>query len=287
MPAASPAPSYDTITIVGVGLIGASIGLAIRERKLAAHVVGVGRTKKTLDKAKVLGAVDEVTTSLARGVKQAQLTIFCTPVEQIAAQVLAAAAHVPVGALMTDAGSTKEAIVAAVGGQLPRSVQFIGSHPLAGSEKNGPAHARADLLVGRVVVVTPSKASPPAAVAAIQNFWQQLGARVVTMTPPDHDAALAATSHAPHAIASALAAATPPEFANLVAGGWLDTTRIAAGDAELWRQILLSNRDHSLRALGKFAKVLSQLRRALKDRDGEALRRILEAGKQTRDAVGS
>lgn len=279
--------TYDTVALVGVGLIGASIGLAIHQRRLATHVIGVGRTKKTLDLARNLGAIDEATTSLARGVKKAELTIFCTPVEQIARQVQEAAEHVPHGALLTDAGSTKEAIVAAIGDALPRGAQFIGSHPLAGSEKTGPANARADLLVGRVVIVTPTPQSSAPATAAIADFWEQLGARVIQMSPRDHDAAVAATSHVPHAVASALAAATPPEFLALVAGGWLDTTRIAAGDAELWRQILLSNRDHSLRALGKFAKVLSQLRRALKDRDGEALRRVLEAGKQTRDAVGS
>lgn len=287
MPDASPKLHYDTLAIIGVGLIGASIGLAVRERKLADKVIGIGRTKKTLAKAKERGAIDEGTTSLARGMKRAQLGIVCTPVEQIAAQVLEAAAQAPPGALLTDAGSTKEAIVAEIGDRLPASVTFIGGHPLAGSEKNGPDHARADLFVGRVVVVTPTKQTPPAAVAQITAFWQALGAKVLTMSPREHDAAVAATSHVPHAVASALAAATPPEVLELVAGGWLDTTRIAAGDAELWRQILLSNRDHSLRALAKFGKVLAQLQRALKDRDDEALRRILEAGKQTRDAVGS
>lgn len=122
---------------------------------------------------------------------------------------------------------------------------------------------------------------------AIAEFWRAVGAEVKEMSPREHDAVMAATSHVPHAIASVLAAATPAQWLDLVGSGWLDTTRIAAGDAELWRQILLANRDHSLRALAKFGKVLSALRRALKDRDGESLGRILEAGKQIRDAVGS
>jgi prephenate dehydrogenase len=208
-------------------------------------------------------------------------------VEQIAGHVREAAEAARPGVMITDAGSTKCDILDALGDSLPLGATFVGSHPLAGSEKTGPAAARADLFAGRIVVVTPTKDTPAWALEAISSFWEALGAKVVAMSPKKHDAAVAATSHAPHAIASALAAATPPEVLELVAGGWLDTTRIAAGDVELWRQILLSNRDHTLRALAKFAKVLSQLRTALKDRDGEALRLILEAGKQTRDAVGS
>jgi prephenate dehydrogenase len=282
-----PQKTYDTIAIVGVGLIGASIGMAARERKIAGKVIGIGRTKKTLEVARERGAIDELTTTLATGVKQADLVIVCTPVEQIAAHVREAAEAARQGVLITDAGSTKCDILDALGDSLPLGATFVGSHPLAGSEKTGPAAARADLFVERVVVVTPTPLSPKPAIAAISEFWQALGARVIEMTPEKHDAAVAATSHAPHAVATALAAATPPEVLELVAGGWLDTTRVAAGDPELWRQILLSNRDHSLRALAKFAKVLTQLRQALKNRDGEALRLILEAGKQTRDAVGS
>ena len=146
---------------------------------------------------------------------------------------------------------------------------------------------RADTRPYRVVIVTPATHTRSEDLAAIRDFWQRLGAKVIEMTPDAHDAAVAATSHVPHAVASALAAATPTQALELVAGGWLDTTRIAGGDAELWRQILLSNRAHTLRALAKFGKVLGELRTALRDRDGEALRRILEAGKQTRDAVGS
>ena len=280
-------PQYDTIAIVGVGLIGASIGLAVRERKLAARVVGIGRTQSTLEKAQARGAIDEIATSLAAGVRDAQLVVLCTPVEQIAAQAREVARHAPAGVLITDAGSTKQQIVAEMADPLPNRAVFLGSHPLAGSEKTGPAHARADLLDGRLVVVTPVPDTPTEVLTAIRDFWQQLGAQVLEMSPDDHDAAVAATSHVPHAIASVLAAATSPEVLPLVARGWLDTTRIAAGDAELWRQILLSNSVHSLRALAKFETVLSQLRRALEEHDGEALRRILEAGKQTRDAVGN
>jgi prephenate dehydrogenase len=259
----------------------------VRQRKLATRVVGIGRTQSTLDLALQRGAVDEVSTRLAAGVRRAQLVILCTPVEQIAVQAREVALHAPPGVLITDVGSTKQGIVAEIDELLPNLATFLGSHPLAGSEKTGPGHAKADLLVGRVVVVTPVPNTPPDVLAAVRLFWEQLGAKVLEMSPADHDAAVAATSHVPHAIASALAAATSPDVLPLVAGGWLDTTRIAAGDVELWRQILLSNAVHSLRALDKFETVLSQLRRALEVHDGEALCRILEAGKKTRDAVGN
>ncbi|HTN77516.1 MAG TPA: prephenate dehydrogenase/arogenate dehydrogenase family protein, partial [Pirellulaceae bacterium] len=268
-------------------LIGASIGLAVRERKLAKQVIGIGRTISNLTIAQERGAVDLFTTNLAEGVQQAQLTIICTPIETIAEQAIAISQASPVGALITDAGSTKAGILTELGERLAAGTTFIGSHPLAGSEKTGAEFARADLLVNRVVVVTPTPATPPDKLAAIREFWEALGARVVEMSPEQHDAAVAATSHLPHMVSTALAVATPLEFLELVAGGWLDTTRIAGGDAELWRQILLANRDHSLRALDKFEKVLSGLRTALQNRDGDALRQLLEAGKQTRDAVGS
>jgi prephenate dehydrogenase len=277
---------FDTIAIVGVGLIGASIGMAVRKRQLARRVVGIGRTRATLETAQHRGAIDQHFTDLAAGVRGADFVILCTPVERIAEQAVAAIKAAP-RALVTDAGSTKEGIVAAVEQAAPPGALFVGSHPLAGSEKTGPEAARADLLVGRVVVLTPTPRTPDSALSRVHEFWQQLGARTLEMSPAEHDAAVAITSHLPHLAASALAAATPARLLDLVAGGWLDSTRIAAGDAQLWRQILLANRDHSLRAMDEFEKVFAQLRRALAEQDGDALCRILEAGKQIRDAVGS
>jgi prephenate dehydrogenase len=264
-----------------VGLLGGSIGLALRERGLARHVIGIGRNPRTLATAVSLGAVEESTTDLAVGVAEAELVIVCTPVETIADHVRKIAAAAPT-ALITDVGSTKEQIVAEAA-----AARFIGSHPLAGSEKSGVEHARADLFAGRIVIVTPTATSPEDDLAALTEFWQSLDARVVTMTPAEHDAALAHTSHLPHLIASILAAATPESLLPLVATGWLDTTRIAAGDVELWRQIFAANRDHSLRALDDFAKVLAQARAALEKTDYEALAALLAQGKRVRDAVGN
>jgi prephenate dehydrogenase len=274
---------WKTVAIVGVGLIGGSIGLALRERALAASVIGVGRRKGSLDKALAAGCVTEVTTSIADGVRAAELVVVCTPVELIAQQVAEVAAQCPAGCLITDAGSTKSTLVAGV----PATAPFVGSHPIAGSEKNGPEAARADLFEGRVVVVTPTAISAPAAVSAIESFWQSLGAQVVQMSPEEHDAALALTSHLPHLLASALAAATPEDVLPLTGTGWQDATRVAAGDADLWRQIFLANRAHTLKALADFGTVLERFRAALESGDGTLLAALLAEGKRRRDALGS
>ena len=216
---------WESVTIVGVGLIGASIGLALRERGLAKSVVGVGRRTSTLRKARERGVITSTTTNLSRGVRNSQLIVICTPVESIAAFAVEAAAHCPVDAVITDAGSTKLEIVRAVDGALKRSsnqAAFVGGHPMAGSEKTGSAHAQADLFEDRVAVVTPTKQTNDEAVRQVERFWKLLGSKVVRMSPQDHDRMVAAISHMPHLVASALATATPDEQLQLAATGWLD-----------------------------------------------------------------
>jgi prephenate dehydrogenase len=213
--------------------------------------------------------------------------VVCTPVAQIADDVLRVAKACPEGALVTDAGSTKAEIVAAVNGRLKRGVRFVGSHPLAGSEKNGPLNASAELFDGRVVVVTPTRKTPAADLAAISDFWSGLGATVLHMSPADHDRAMAATSHVPHLVSSVLAAVTSPADRPLCATGWRDVTRVAAGDPELWRQIFLANRTNVLKSLARFEKTLSSFRTALEREDTRRLQRLLSEAKQIRDALGN
>jgi prephenate dehydrogenase len=283
---------YDTVAIVGVGLLGGSIGLALRERRLAQKIVGIGRRQTSLDAARKVGAIDHGVTNLANGVADAQLIIIATPVDTIAERVIQAAAVCPATSLITDVGSTKEAIVAAVDAGLAgrrSGPRFVGSHPLAGDHRTGPEHARADLLEGRTVVVTPTELTRTAAVTEIVGLWQALGANVQNMTPARHDTALAMTSHLPHLAAVAMAGATPSEFLHLTATGWRDTTRIAGGDPKLWLAILTSNRQHVLDGLDMLGQTIGNLRESLEQGDNESLLSILEAAakkKRDRDALG-
>src|SRR5438270_9707301 len=194
--------SIHTLTSVGVGLIGGSIGLAARERRLAQRVLGVGRQRDSLERAHRLGAIDDWSLDPVAAVAQADLAVFCMPVDQIARQVLAAAAACAAGTLLTDAGSTKAAIVADVEGRLPAGVAFVGSHPLAGSEKRGPDFADADLFEGRLTVVTRTARTDAPALERTITFWKSLGSRVQVMAPEDHDRAVAFTSHLPHLVAA-------------------------------------------------------------------------------------
>jgi cyclohexadieny/prephenate dehydrogenase len=277
----------DTLAVVGVGLIGGSIGLAARRRGVARRVVGVGRRPESLRQAQAVGAIDEGVTELAAAVRQAGLVVFCTPVDRIAEQVLTAAAACTAGTLLTDAGSTKAAIVRAVEGRLPAGVAFVGSHPLAGSEKRGPEFADAELFQGRVTVVTRTPATDPAALERVCAFWQALGSRCRVMSPADHDRALALTSHLPHLVASALAGLLPAELHELTATGFRDTTRVAAGDPSLWTGIFLQNRPALMDRLGALQDRLMEFKAALMTGDQAAIDALLTQGKKARDALGS
>ncbi len=280
--------TWNNVAIVGVGLIGGSIGMSLLQRKLARAVVGIGRRVESLEVPLGRGFVTQITTNLAEGVEQADLIVVCTPVDSIARFVQQAAEHCPANAIITDAGSTKGEIVAAIEAAGLKAA-FVGSHPIAGGEKSGPDAASADLFAGRVTVVTPTAQSNAAAIVALREFWESLGSRVVEMSPAEHDVVLARTSHLPHLVAAALAAATPGDelTLSLTGTGWADTTRIAAGDAELWRQIFLANRDATLKALADFETVLKTWRDALQSANGPLLTDLLKEGKRRRDALGS
>ena len=231
----SDKPTLDrlgTVAIVGVGLIGGSVGLALRARGLADRVVGVGRDPAKLALARRLGAIDDIATDLVRGVIQADVVVVCTPVSQIAEECLRIAAAGPEGLLITDAGSTKSVIVRAVEADPRARSMYCGAHPIAGSERHGVASARADLFVGRAVVLTPTDRTPSDRLRRASTFWRALEARVLTMRPDRHDAALALTSHLPHAVASALAGTVPSEMLPLAGGAYRDVTRVPASQPQ-------------------------------------------------------
>jgi prephenate dehydrogenase len=276
--------TVSTLSIVGVGLIGASVALAARRAGAVRRVVGTDRSPAALDYARQASLLEPVP-DLACAAAEGDLVVFCTPVNVIAAQVCEAAGHCRPGTLLTDVGSTKGNVVRDVDGHLPAGVTFVGSHPIAGSEKSGPEHARADLFDGKLVAVTPVRSEDGAAVARVVDFWQALGARVEVMNAQKHDQALALTSHLPHLVASALAGVLPPEWLRFTGTGFRDTTRVASGSPALWTAIFRSNRAALVEAVEQFAEQLGRFRAAL-DADNDALlTALLQQGKYTRDSL--
>jgi prephenate dehydrogenase len=259
-----------TVAIVGVGLIGGSIGLALRARGRAEYVLGVGRDPAKLAEACRLGAIDEPTTDLIRASVRAEVLVVCTPVTRIAEDVVAAAAAGG-DLLITDAGSTKGTVVEAIERDERASRVFVGAHPIAGSERQGVAHARADLFADRTCVLTPTGATPADRLRRARAFWSALGCHLVEMTPEAHDRALALTSHLPHAVASALAGLVPSELLPLTGGAYKDGTRVASADATLWTGIFLENQRPLLQAIDGFQQRLLGFRQALERCDGVSI----------------
>ena len=280
----------ERLAIVGVGLLGGSVAKAVRAHALAREIVGVGRDLARLGPAVRDGALDRATTDLAEGVAGADRVLLAAPVlanETLLPRVWQAASP---GAVLTDVGSTKSGIVAAadrLAAGRPE-VHFVGSHPMAGSEKSGYAVARVDLFEGATVVVTPTESSAAAAAKGVGEFWAALGARVVVLDPAVHDRAVAAISHLPHVAAWALVDAVArfePDAFSIAARGFKDTTRIAASDPEVWREILLDNREAVRGSLAAFRHALDDLEALIGGGDGAALTAFLARMKTTRERL--
>ncbi len=291
MKPAAPSPTnteWPTVAIVGVGLIGGSIGLALQARRLAGRVIGIGRSAASLAAARRAKVVTETAVDLAAAAAEADLVVVATDVGTITTLLDRIDEAVRPGTLITDAGSTKASIVAAwEKRRRTRCGRFVGSHPIAGSHKSGPAAADAALFEGRIAVVTPARATPAADAEAIGGFWAALGSTVFMIDPKEHDKLLAATSHAPHLIAAAIALATPAAARQFTAGGWRDTTRIAAGDPELLADILLDNAAQVAKALARIATGAEKMLAAIEAGDRRRLMTLLARAKEDRDAVGS
>lgn len=279
--------SFDHVAIIGVGLLGGSVGLAAKTTGLARRVTGIGRNLGNLAKARELGILDAETTNVADAIPAADVVVVCSPVNMIAPHVLEAAKYAKPGTLFTDVGSTKANIVRDIERQIPAGVHFVGAHPLAGSEKQGAEYAKADLFQNRVCVLTPTAKSDAAMVERCRLFWQLLGCNVKTLSPEEHDLALATTSHLPHYIAALLARQLPEAWRPFAATGFRDTTRIAAGDPQLWTAIARENALAVSHALDVFAQQLDTLRGAILDTDTDDLCRLLTEAKRGRDALGS
>jgi cyclohexadieny/prephenate dehydrogenase len=271
-------PNFDRIALIGFGLIGGSIARAAREQGLAKEIVTTARSATSRARVVELGVVDRVVETNAEAVKGADLVILCIPVGACGAVAAEIAPHLKPGAIISDVGSVKAAIVKDMAPHLPASVHFVPAHPVAGTENSGPDSGFAELFINRWCILTPPEGTDTNAVEKLRAFWSAIGAKVEIMTAEHHDLVLAITSHLPHLIAytivgtaDELAQVTSSEVIKFSAGGFRDFTRIAASDPTMWRDVFLANKEAVLEMLGTFNEDLSKLTRAIRRGDGEAL----------------
>jgi cyclohexadieny/prephenate dehydrogenase len=271
-------PPFKRLTLIGFGLIGGSIARAARAQGLAGEIVTTARSAKTRARVLELGVVDRVVETSAEAVKDADLVILCIPVGACGPVAAEIAPHLAPGAIVSDVGSVKGAVVRDMAPHLPENVHFIPAHPVAGTEHSGPDSGFAELFIDRWCILTPPEGTDPDAVEKLRAFWAGIGAKVEIMTPDHHDMVLAITSHLPHLIAytivgtaDELEGVTQSEVLKFSAGGFRDFTRIAASDPTMWRDVFLTNKDAVLEMLGTFNEDLSKLTRAIRRGDGEAL----------------
>jgi prephenate dehydrogenase len=272
--------SWNRVTIIGVGLIGGSLGLALKAEGLARRVVGVGHRQVSLDQALARGAADEATLDPAAGagVLATSPALFRGVMERIGPALAP-------GAIVIDVGSTKAGIVAALEPMVPEGRVFVGCHPIAGSEQRGIEHARADLFQGASCILTPTERTPPAALDRVGQTWRGVGARVRVLSPQEHDRLLAEVSHLVHLASASLVNVLDDNPQTVVGPGWIDTTRVASGDPALWRDILLSNATEVAAALGQYQRNLDAFRKALLDGDGGRIEGVLTEAKTRRDRL--
>jgi len=272
------APLFDRLALIGVGLIGSSIARAARKQGVARTIVATARSAKTRQRVRELGFADEVVETNAEAAKGADLVIVSIPVGacgEVAAEI---GPHLKAGAIVSDVGSVKGSVVAAMAPHLPKGVHFVPAHPVAGTENSGPDAGFAELFVNRWCILTPPPGTSADAVGRLAAFWRALGANVDTMSPEHHDLVLAITSHVPHLIAytivgtaDELETVTESEVMKFSAGGFRDFTRIAASDPTMWRDVFIANKDAVLEMLGTFSEDLAKLTRAIRRGDGDAL----------------
>jgi len=271
-------PIFEELAIIGVGLIGSSIARGARLRKAAGRIVLADHSGETLARAQALALGDKWTSDLANAVSNADCVILCAPVGANESIGRAIASSLKPGAIVSDVGSVKGAVIATLAPVLPRHAHFIPGHPVAGTEQSGPDAGFASLFVNRWCILTPPEGADPAAEGKMRAFWEALGSNVEIMSAGHHDLVLAITSHVPHLIAynivgtaADLEEVTRSEVIKFSAGGFRDFTRIAASDPTMWRDVFLHNKDAVLEMLGRFNEDLTALQRMIRREDGDGL----------------
>ena len=284
--------AFEKVAILGLGLIGSSISHAIRKYGGAKTISGHAKSVETLRIAREIGLADSFHDNPADAVKGADLVILCAPVGACGALAAAISSAIRPGAIVTDVGSVKGAIIKDVGPHVPQHAHFIPGHPIAGTEQSGPRSGFAELFENRWCILTPLSGNPVEKIAALEEFWTGFGSKVERMEPGHHDLVLAMTSHLPHLIAytSVVAAAdleevTQSEIIKFSAGGFRDLTRIAASDPTMWRDVFLNNREAVLELLGRFSEELSVLQKAIRWGDGETLFNLFSRAREVRRGI--
>ncbi|MFP6655740.1 MAG: prephenate dehydrogenase/arogenate dehydrogenase family protein [Myxococcota bacterium] len=283
-----PAP-FKKLAVLGLGLLGGSVALAVKERGLAETVVGAARRRGPLEQALEAGVIDAIESPM-EAVAGADFVVLAMPVGSMARVLSEVSPNLESGSIVTDVGSVKGIVVDQLPGLLPAGVDFVGSHPMAGSHLRGPQYARADLFEGATCVVTPRGAKDDRATLRVKEFWRSLGACVTSRTPAEHDDDVAWVSHLPHLLSFAFAqslSAAPERVGELAGSGFNDFTRIAKSDAELWSEILSLNSKALSGALGHFSESLSEVARILEEGDAESLEHWLHQARTSLAAVAA
>jgi len=279
------------LAVVGVGLIGGSLALALKQAGAVGRVVGVGRGQANLDKALELGVVDEITRDLSEGVAEADVVFLATPVLTLPAVASRAAGAMKPGAILTDGGSVKGAVAAGIDPLMPAGVHFVPGHPIAGTEKSGAEAAFATLYRGKRCILTPTAGTDAGALETVARMWQVAGSEVVCMDVEKHDRILAAISHLPHMVAYSLVNAVgaydryPENILEYSAGGFRDFTRIASSDPTMWRDIAQTNRSALVEMMEQFEQFFAELKQDVIAGDGERLFEFFARSKRSRDAI--
>ncbi len=280
---------FEKVAVLGLGLIGSSLCHAMKSHGIAGKIMGHAKSAETRETALEIGLVDAVFEQAADAIIGADLVILCAPVGACGALAAAIKSNLKQGAIVTDVGSVKGAIVRECGPHIPAGVHFIPGHPIAGTEQSGPRSGFAELFQGRWCILTPVAGTDQAAVAKLEAFWKACGSNVEVMDAEHHDLVLAITSHLPHLIAyttvataADLESVTDSEVIKYSASGFRDFTRIAASDPTMWRDIFLNNKDAVLEMLGRFSEELSVLQRAVRWGDGETLFNLFTRAREAR-----
>lgn len=280
---------WNKITLVGVGLLGGSLGLAAKRRRLAREVAGYVRRDASVNECTDAGAVDFATTDLLAAVWNADLVVLCTPIAQMPVLVGQMLPALKRGATVTDVGSVKASVVEQIEGRIAEAgACFVGSHPMTGAEKTGVSAAQEDLFESAICVVTPTRRTDPTALRKIERLWKSVGSQVMKLSPEVHDLLVSRSSHLPHVVAAALVSlildpSQPEQQDALCANGFRDTTRVASGSPEMWRDIAMANRKYLSVALDDFVRQLQRVQALLREGNPEHLVRFFETAKRRRD----